>query len=410
VGTLFLVGGSIAANYQNGGIAWERLSWVLGLRRLGLDVWMLDQLDRARCVCPDGVEQGYDGCLNRGYFENVIKEFGLADSAILIGDRGESLYGPEYGELLELADSVDLLVNVAGNVRLEEVKRRTRLTAFVDVDPGLTQLWLASGAPSPRIEGHDLHFTIGENVGTPACPLPTGGVEWRHTRQPVLLDEWPVAAGGRPDRFTTVARWRGTGPHGSLDLRGISLTQKADEFEKVIELPKRAAGTFEIALNIDRTDAEGRSLLERNGWRLVNPLGVSADPGSFRAYVQSSGAEFSVAKGAYAETQSGWFSDRTTRYLASGKPAVVQDTGFRCNIPVGDGLLSFRNIDEAIGAVETIAADYAHHSAAARVLAEQCFDSEKVLTRFLDDVESAQTSQNKRFNHPHRGRLGRKGQ
>src|SRR5581483_9119858 len=111
-------------------------------------------------------------------------------------------YGPSYGELLELAESAELLLNVAGNVRLAELKQRARLTVYVDVDPGLTQLWLASGAPAPRIEGHDLYFTIGENVGTPECLLPTSGIDWKHTRQPVLLDEWPVSADGAADRFT----------------------------------------------------------------------------------------------------------------------------------------------------------------------------------------------------------------
>src|SRR5947209_5900916 len=152
MGPLLLVGGSIAANYLNGGIAWERLSWVLGLRRLGLDVWMVDQLDRARCRWPNGMEKGYESCLNRAYFEEVIEEFGLARSAVLVGDEGESLYGPTHDELLELAESAEALVNVAGNVRLDEVKRRSRLKVYVDVDPGLTQLWLASGAPAPRIE------------------------------------------------------------------------------------------------------------------------------------------------------------------------------------------------------------------------------------------------------------------
>jgi hypothetical protein len=350
---------------------------------------VVDQLDRARCVFPAGAEQRYENCLNRPYFEDVIREFGLADSAVLVGDEGESLYGPSYAELLELAGSAELLVNVAGNVRLDALKRRSPLTVYVDVDPGLTQLWLAAAETAPRIEGHDLYFTIGENVGTPACPLPTGGLTWRHTRQPVLLDQWPVAADGRPDHFTTVARWRGTGPHGSLDSQGISLTQKADEFEKVIELPRRTPATFELALSIDAGDTEGLSLLERNAWRVVDPLSVAGDPGAFRTYVQGSGAEFSVAKGAYAETRSGWFSDRTTRYLASGKPALVQDTGFGTNIPVGDGLLAFRDLDEAVAGVQRIVAEYEHHRAAARTLAEEFFDSEKVLMRFLDDVHAA---------------------
>ena len=385
--TLVLVGGSIASNYANGGIAWERLSWTLGLRRLGLEVLLVDQLDRARCVFPDGAEHSYESCLNRAYFRSVVEEFGLAGDAVLVGEQGESLDGPTYAELLERAEEAELLVNLAGNVRLEEVKRRPALRVYVDLDPGLTQLWLASGEPAPRVDGHDLHFTIGENVGTPASTLLTAGLDWRHTRQPVLLDEWPVVPSDHPDRFTTVATWRGTGPHGSLDSVGYRLSQKADEFEKLINLPRATHGSFELALK--NPDGAVREQLERHGWHVVDAAGVASAPSSFRRYVQGSGAEFSVAKGAYAETSSGWFSDRTTRYLASGKPALVQDTGFGRNIPTGYGLLSFRTLDDAVEGVSRIGRDYEAQARAARQVAEDYFDSDRVLARFLEEVSGS---------------------
>jgi hypothetical protein len=384
---LALVAGSIAANYRNGGIAWERLSWALGLGRIGFEIFIVDQLDRGRCVYADASGSGYGNCLNRTYFEEVIETFELGGSAALVGDRGESLYGPSYAELLELAESAVMVVNVAGNLRLDEVKRRSRLNVFVDVDPGFTQLWLASGTPAPRIEGHDLYFTIGENVGTPACSLPTSGLSWRHTRQPVLLDEWPLAIDAdEARRFTTVARWRGTGPHGRLDDHGLVFGQKADEFQKVIDLPQRVPATFEIALSIDPADVEGLALLKRHGWQLADPLEVASDPEVFRAYVRSSSAEFSVAKGVYAKTNTGWFGDRTTRYLASGKPAQVQDTGFGRSIPVGEGLLAFRTVEDAVTGARRIAAKYSHHAESARQLAEEHFAAEVVLDRFLDEA------------------------
>jgi hypothetical protein len=386
LGSLVVVGGSIASNFRNGGIAWERLSWALGLRRLGLDVLVVDQLDRERCVYRDGAEPSYETCLNRGYFERIVEAFGLAGSAALVGEGCESLSGPTYAELLDLAGEADLLVNVAGNLRLEELKQRPRLRVYVDVDPGLTQLRLASGGPHPRIGGHHLHFTIGENIGLPGCPLPTCGFEWRHTRQPVLLDEWPVVARGQKDRFTTVASWRGVGPYGP-EANGIG--QKADQLAKVIDLPGRAPGVYELALKIAAAHSDDRRMLERHGWRVVDATAVASDPDSFRQYVQRSSAEFSVAKGAYAETQSGWFSDRTTRYLASGKPALVQDTGFARNIPVGEGLIAFSSLDEAVEGARRIVHDYDGHARAARQLAEDFFDSDLVLTRFLADVEAA---------------------
>jgi len=385
-----LVGGSIAANYLNGGIAWERLSWVLGLRALGFDVLLLDQLDRTRCVYPTGVERNSEDALNRQFFEAIVRQFGLGSSAALVDDAGRTLYGPAESELLELAEAADALINVAGNVRLEKVKQRSRLNVYVDVDPGFTQLWLDSGKRAPRIADHDLYFTIGENIGTPRCSLPSGGVTWLHTRQPVLIDEWrPAFDEGDPWRFTSVLRWRGAGPHGRLEALGLEFGEKADEFAKLIELPQNATPVFELALDIDSTDTEARLQLERHGWRLVDPRTVAHDPDSFRRYVQTSGAEFCVAKPVYVDTNSGWFSDRTTRYLASGKPALVQDTGFGDVIETGEGLIAFRTLGDALDGVGRIQRDYAGHCRAARHVAEQYFDSNLVLARFVDDVMAA---------------------
>jgi hypothetical protein len=203
------------------------------------------------------------------------------------------------------------------------------------------------------------------------------------------LDEWPVAPSGDSRRFTTVARWRGSGPHGALEAQGIVFGQKADEFAKVIELPTRVPATFELALDIDSGDTEAKQALSQNGWKLVDPREVASGPGDFREYVQASAAEFSVAKGAYAATNSGWFSDRTTRYLASGKPALVQNTGFGERIPVGDGLLSFVDADDAVAGAQRILADYEHHAKAAREVAENYFASDDVLGRFVADVRAA---------------------
>jgi hypothetical protein len=385
---IVLFASSIAGNYPKAGIAWERVTWALGLRRLGLDVVIVDQLDRARCAYPIGAEPSYENCLNRPYFERIVEQFGLADSAVLVGEEGESLYGPPYDDLLELAEAASMLVNLAGDLRLEQVKRRSRLKVYVDLDPGFTQLWLASGNPAPRIVGHDLYFTIGENVGTPVCSLPTSGLHWRHTRQPVLLGQWPASCDGEPNRFTTIAVWRGVGPHGSLESVGFGFPEKADEFAKVIDLPHHVVQTFEVALKMDGIDERDRALLKRHGWRVVDARTVVPDPASFRRYVQASGAEFSVAKGAYVNTQSGWFSDRSTRYLASSKPVLVQDTGFSRNIPVGEGLLTYRTLEEAVEGATRIADGYDRHCEAARAIAEEYFDSDKVLVRFIEEIEA----------------------
>jgi hypothetical protein len=381
-----MVGATVASFPGNGGIAWERLSWVLGFRRLGYDVVWVDQLGRGHCINPrDADEDGYANCLNIPWFETIVERFGLAGSVALIGDDGESLSGLSFDDVLRAAPETELLVNPGGDLRNAEVKRRARRGVYIDVDPGFTQLWLASGRHVPRVEGHDVHFTIGENVGTPASNLPTSEFEWRHTRQPVVLDEWPFATDDAEPRFTTVGRWRGTGPHGPLDDIGMPFPQKGDELASVIDVPARTGLAFEIALDT-RGEQAPRDLLERHGWRVLDSASVAADPDSFRRYVQASWAEFSVAKGAYVTNSTGWFSERTARYLASGRPALVQDTGFSRTLPVGDGLLAFRTLDEAVDGARRIAADYEHHRRAARRIAEEYFDSDRLLTRLLEDA------------------------
>jgi hypothetical protein len=381
---VLLLGSSAAMRYRNGGLVWELFSWACGLRRLGLDVFLVDQLDAARCVFPGGRGGRPEESLNVAYGRSVAAFFGFEERYAVIGNGGEEVHGLGHAELADLAGDAVAFVNLSGTVTSEAIKRQSRLAVYVDTDPGLTQLWLASEHRVPRVEGHDVHFTIGENVGRPGCSLPTGGIEWRHARQPVVLEDWPLAEDGPRERFTTLATLRGTGPHGPLELIGEDAGHKAGELETIIALPQQVAGVFEIAVKLWAADPADVARLEAHGWSVVDGSEVAPDPDAFRRYVQGSGAELSVAKGAFVRTASGWFSDRTTRYLASGKPAVVQDTGFTRAIPAGKGLFAFRTLEDAVAAVEQIQADYEGHSRAARALAEQHFDSDVVLSRFLE--------------------------
>ena len=161
---------------------------------------------------------------------------------------------------------------------------------------------------------------------------------------------------------------------------------KVHEFRKFISLPALAGDDFEIALKIDAGDAADRDLLLENGWRLVDPTEVAGGPLEFRDYVLNSAAEFSVAQGVYVDTRSGWFSDRSVRYLAAGKPVLVQDTGAGRRLPTGEGLVVFSTLDEAVAGVRRIRDNYQQHSAAARKLAETHFDSNVVLGRLMDDL------------------------
>jgi hypothetical protein len=377
-----VVSGALANKPLNGGEAWVRLSWVRGFQRLGFRVVLVEQIAPRACVDASGAPAAFEDSVNLAYFRSVVEWAGLNGSAALVYGENAACEGLAWGELLDVAASAELLVNISGHLTLAALFDRFRRTAYVDIDPGFTQFWHADGTAPLR--PHDHYFTIGENIGAADCLIPTGGLRWRHVRQPVVLDDWPLAPAPSPPRFTTVASWRG--PFGRVAFGGRTYGLKLHEFRKVIGLPRRAAAEFELALDIHPAEVNDLALLRDNGWRLVDPKQAAATPEAFRKYVEASGAEFSVAQGIYVDTHSGWFSDRTTRYLASGKPALVQDTGFSRNLPCGEGLVPFLTVEEAAAGAERIVHDYTNHCAAARAVAEECFDARVVLKRVLEDV------------------------
>lgn len=376
-----IVAGALANKPGNGGAAWTRLSWALGLKRLGFEVWFVEQIEDHSLVDQSGAPSGLEESANLAWFRRVASAFGLGERAALIAVGG-GMHGLTSAELNDLGAVAALLINISGNLKHPAVLEGSAHRIYLDLDPGYTQFWHAIGLLDPSFEHHDRYYTVGEAIGSPRCPVPTGGIDWQPARQPVVLDYWPVAAGGEADRFTTVASWRD--PYGKVSHGGREYGLKVHAFRELIEFPRLVAQRCEIALDIDPADRADSESLRAHGWHLADPAVVACDPDRFRHYVQASGAEFSVAKGVYAETRCGWFSDRTVRYLASGKPALVQDTGSA--VPAGEGLLTFTTLDQAVAAAAEIARDYAAHRAAARALAEEWFDSDVVLGRLVDEV------------------------
>jgi hypothetical protein len=387
-----VVAGALANKPQNGGEAWVRLSWVLGLRRLGFEVYLVEEIAPETCVDASGRPSGFEDSINRAYFERITSQFGISDRSILICGDLDATWGAQYAEILERARGAELLFNISGHLKRDELLSAPSRRVYVDLDPGFTQLWGAAGEPGLGLRDHEHHVTVGTNVGSPGCPLPTGGLRWEPTLPPVLMDEWPALdPPERVARFTTVASWRG--PYGPVELGGELQGLKHHEFRKLVDLPKRAPGLgFEIALSIDPADSADLDALRTNGWHVVDPREVAGDPGRYRKYIRGSGAECSVAQGIYVSTTSGWFSDRTASYLASGRPALIQDTGISSTLPVGEGLLVFSDIDGAVRGGEAIARDYAAHSRSAREIAERYLDSDVVLSRLLERLSASGAS------------------
>jgi hypothetical protein len=371
-----LLAGAIANKPLNGGEAWVRLNWLLGLRRLGWEAFFVERIAAS------------DVSVGRPHLEAVMAEVGLGDRWALVDESGESLAGLSRDEIEAVAREAEVLFNHSGHLPAGPLRDAPRSSVYVDLDPAFTQTWDADPGVAFSVAGHDRHVTVGLNVGLAGCPLPTGGVDWVPTPPPVVLDWWPqvpVPQGERL-RFTTVATWRS--PYGGLSVEGRPAGGKHHEFRRVLGLPGRVEGAaFELALDIHEGDAADLEALRNAGWAVVAPPEVASTPGAFASYVRGSGAEFSVAQGAYVASRCGWFSDRTAAYLASGRPAVVQDTGIGDALPVGEGLLTFADFRGAEDAARRIVADPAGHAEAAREMASAHFDSDLVLGRLLERLD-----------------------
>jgi hypothetical protein len=304
----------------------------------------------------------------------LLEPFGLQERWCYLAEDG-AVDGMSRERLADLCRECDLYLNLS-NINwipeLEVCRRRV----LVDTDPVFTQIG-GFGLGGPFSRYHTL-FTYGENVHSPQCEMPSGGAQWLPTRQPVVLDLWPVRPALPGSPFTTVINWSA---FGDREHEGRVYGQKDREFEPFFSLPRDIGEPMEIAANAP-TAIHAR--LAAGGWQLADPRRVTQDPWSYQQYLQASRGEFCVAKHAYVSTRSGWFSDRTTGYMASGRPAVVQDTGFSDFLPCGSGLLAYRTPAEAQGHIQRIQADYEAHCRAARAVIEECFDAGRVLTRLLE--------------------------
>lgn len=366
-----VVCGAVAQKPGQPGHTWQFLQYLLGFRRLGYEVLLVDRLATAE---PKLVE----------HFRSTLDRFGLTWT--IAHDDGRHS-GLSRRETLAWTHSSDLLLNVMGFCTDEELLAAAQRRVFLDTDPGFGQMWCDLGL-ADLFAGHDSYVTIGERIGEPECSIPACGLRWETTRQPVVLEEWPVAP-PPPGRlaFGSIATWRGA--YAPIEYDGRRYGLRAHEFRRFADLPRLAGRRFELALDIDPADHADRELLEDGGFHLLDPLIVTASLDGYREYIRGSWAELMVAKEMYVASRSGWFSERSACYLASGRPVLAQDTGLDGLLPTGEGLVTFLDLDDAVAGAEEIAGNWQRHARAARDLAEEYFDSNLVLGRLVEVVGTA---------------------
>jgi hypothetical protein len=381
--SLRIVVSGLLAQYPLGGVSWDYLQYPVGLHRAGHDVFYVEDTG----LWPydpeqDGVSKTCDR--NVRHLEDLMARFGLEDRWAYCFPWRNQWFGVSESRRREILATADLVLNVSGVLRRPDRLERRGVLAYIDSDPVFTQVKLARGQNDfvSMVDAHDRHFSFGESLPGRA---PTTDHEWLPTRQPVLLDEWRHELPDGPS-YTTVMNWTSYRP---VEFGGVRYGQKDEELRRFMDLPRHVDVPLELALASGKTARAPVELLRHRGWKVVNPGVACPDLDAYRAYLQRSRGEWSVAKHGYVVGRAGWFSCRSACYLAAGRPVVVEDTGFDAVLPVGDGLLAFSTLEEAVDALEQVESKYEHHARAARTIAEEYFDADRVLASLVERAMAA---------------------
>ena len=370
--------------YPLGGYAWQALHFLAAFRALGCEVFFYeDSAYYADAYVPGAAMQTseYDyGVRRAGEF---FAPHGFGDAWGFWDAAGDRYFGAGRERTRAALADADVFVNLAGVNRVPMERRSRAVSAYVDLDPAYTQLRLAQGdAKLAALVGeHRLHFTLGENIGSPDCRIPNGGFAWRPIRQPIALDLWEPLPVDPDAPFTTIGKWDATGRDVTFEGEVFGWRKRTEWF-RFIELPRLTGQRFCVAMDVASRPADYERLTAA-GWEVVDPLEVSRDPHTYRAFVRRSRGEFTVAKDVNVRLRSGWFSDRSASYLAAGRPVVNQDTGFDTVLPTGEGLFAYRSPAEAVAAFAAIAADYPRHCRAAHAIARDYFAPASALRSLL---------------------------
>jgi hypothetical protein len=368
--------------YPLAGVTYQFLHYLIGLRKLGYDVYYIE--DSGRWI--------YDPVLNdmspdvTGNLKMVIpylEAHGFGDRWAFRGNYPDGkCYGMTEAQILQLYKDADAFLNVTGAQEIRDEHRAIKRRIYVESDPFGSQVKVAKGDQGMinMLADHDTHFSFGENLGQPDCDTPIEKFKWLPTRQPVAVELWNDGAPTGGPAYTTITTWHNKGKN--LEWRGDTWYWTKDrEFEKILDLPKLREVPFELATSVDE---KVQKLLRDHGWRQTGSVEISRDAELYRKYIQQSRGEFTVARDQYVRPNTGWFSDRTCCYLAAGRPVITQETGFSKFLPSGRGLFGFKTMDDILAAVDAIESDYTGHCRAAAEIAREYFAAEKVVGSLME--------------------------
>ena len=367
------------------GIAWQATQYLSALRRLGHDVWYIED-NGVNPYSPKENQLVWDSTYNIAYVRSMMERLGLGDRwAYWDPVKDGSWEGIGRDKLMRLYGEADALINLCGSTKLREEHMKCPVRILIDTDPGYEQIKIAQNDAysTEFVDAHTHLFTYGQNIGDADCLIPAGTRPWKPTRPPVDLELWPYDDRPAPAAYTSVATWQNKGKN--VRWQGQSYQwSKHTNFLKFLDLPKRSGRAFELALITP--DPSVNQQVEEAGWRVLDGAVQSETMDSYADFVRRSRGEFTVAKDIYVRTNSGWFSDRSVCYLATGRPVIMQSAGFEKTIPVGRGLFSYTDHEQAIAALDAIDKDYEAHRKAARKLAEDHFECSAVVKEILDTV------------------------
>jgi hypothetical protein len=368
------------------GVTYQFLHYLLGLRRLGYDPYYIE--DSGRWIYdPVLNDLSPEATPNLKAVVPILEAYGFGERWAFRGNYpGGKCYGLTEAQILRLYREVDGFLNVTGAQELRDEHLACRRRIYVETDPVAAQIRVAQRDPSTieTLAAYDTLFSYGGNFGNPDCRVPLERFCWLPTRQPVALDLWDNRiASPNGARLNTVATWQNAGK--DLVYKGVTYYWSKDrEFMKFLELPLRCNVPLELAVGVPK---QVRRVLQKNRWRILDPVRLSSDVERYRAYIRNSRGEFTVAKDQNIRLRSGWFSDRSACYLAASRPVLTQNTGFENYLPTGKGLFAFRTMADILAAIDEIERDYAGNCKAAREIGVQYFDAEKVLGSLMQRAQ-----------------------